>query len=381
MQRSLLFRSLFVLSLVTALSTPVLAQENNTEVDALPVTFTDESVSVVEGNTAFIRLTAEEVQETTRVRVRITPDTARSGTDYRNPGIVTVTFYKNGLTNKRIGVRTVNRSGAQNTRSFTASIISINGKAIAADDAEILEVTITDRSAVTTTPPRTTTGTTVTTGVVDTKPGSGTVAGGTTGTTGSTPTVTQPRCVAGNSVARFAVAPTSVNVGTGWTSQVGQAYHMPFTFPARWWEKIPRAPNTNFSPGGSEAYARMGNTYPLVMWAATDRIDCADGCENRPGSLDIDVSVSECPGDFNPQTACVGKGAASFGNAVYQPSSSRDLVAVPTYFGQVNCELQGGKQYYLNTRINECFGSSLCIHRTDGRSSPIMLYDGRLLTQ
>jgi hypothetical protein len=93
------------------------------------------------------------------------------------------------------------------------------------------------------------------------------------------------------------------------------------------------------------------------------------------GLNDFTVALSECPGDFNPQTACVYReGGGFFSLGVIAPTSNKDTVknSTNTVSGGY-CEVQGGKTYYVNMRVDQCMGSTTCSTNTVGGAAKALL--------
>ena len=328
-------------------------------------TFETKNITVQEGQVARLTITfPEPVTRVTRVQFSVTSGTARIGTDFVRPQTQTVVFQPNGIPSRTISIRTRIDNIQEADETFFVTLTRVNGRTITPQDRAT--VTITDNTPTTTgaTPlsrpqqnsvtneaqAKNAVTTPTPTQPVATRP----VTGGTgVNTAPVAPTApASSRCVAGQSQARFATEPARAGMRTELMYDVGKSYHMPFSVPVNWsqktgWDSVELFRQDVMGPFG-------------------------DGNEYRPGTrLDMDLSISECPGDFNPQTACVGKSAAVNNLHIMRSTSSRDPGTGSQFMGMLyGCEIQGGKQYYLNTRVNECGGSSVCGNRTSAGNAP-----------
>ncbi len=89
------------------------------------ISFKQSTIQTREGARVKVTLTSSgPIQETTRVKVRITGGTARNGTDYRLPTTQTITFYKGGLREKSFLIPTLTDRVTEQTETIILSLYS-----------------------------------------------------------------------------------------------------------------------------------------------------------------------------------------------------------------------------------------------------------------
>jgi Calx-beta domain len=86
-------------------------------------TFKQQTLFVEEGNAVRVTVIAPaNLERTTRIPLRIQAGTARSGTDFQVPANTVLTFYKGGLKEKSLTIRTRTDSQQEESESFTVRL-------------------------------------------------------------------------------------------------------------------------------------------------------------------------------------------------------------------------------------------------------------------
>jgi len=119
---------------------------------------TNQTLQTREGSTASVKIKATApVQKTTRVCANVTPDRGTTSRDYVRPSNTCITFYKGGVSEKSLSVRTV-RTATEADKSLTVKITSVrvgtaSTQRVTASAAQTAKVLIADQKNTGTTPP------------------------------------------------------------------------------------------------------------------------------------------------------------------------------------------------------------------------------------
>lgn len=131
----------------------------------------------------------------------------------------------------------------------------------------------------------------------------------------------------------------------------------------------------NWSNSGLRYYElfRWDQLGPRTFGEVAGRTFLPDGTPglNIGPITEAELSISECPGDFNPQTFCLTKGYGVGSVGIVPATSKRDLVLSSLGY----CEVQGGKTYYLNKCVIQCMGASVCSNSAYSADGGSIFYD------
>lgn len=137
---AILIMAMFLGSFPILSPTPSLAATASTSFSFKQSTGTGE-----EGTTLRVTVIAPDtLTQTTRVRIKLTGGTAKSGTDFRLPTTQTMTFYKGGLKEKSISITLRNDSIQEPPETLTLGLFSQNNQSL----NQSVTLTIADKGAV-----------------------------------------------------------------------------------------------------------------------------------------------------------------------------------------------------------------------------------------
>ena len=317
---------------------------------------TNQTLQTREGSTASVKIKATApVQKTTRVCANVTPDRGTTSRDYVRPRNTCITFYKGGVSEKSLSVRTV-RTATEADKSLTVKITSVrvgtaSTQRVTASAAQTAKVLIADQKNTGTTPPvannNQNTNTTPTTPPVATTPPTDCAQ-----YAGVIPGETRKVRLQRESFSR-AVMPGVDQAGL---DKISYDLSGPKVFGTSQETALGR--RRSYEPGVAYVYKFTTSDYNMQT-VFQDLTTSTHPASNGGRML---ISVSECPADFtSPAVLAQQAGNDAYGTTVgYGGRDGKVPMCVGSLTGlggsilfgigsgEYTCQLEKNKTYYLN---------------------------------